>query len=71
MAPCLRVVAWVVSDGGIEWFVCTAHSKPSPTARWTSRTPLAGWLHARGLPLPNPRLRCPTVTDAVADSDHP
>jgi hypothetical protein len=69
MAPCHRIVAWVVADdGGIEWFVCGPHSRRSPTARWTSKTALAAWLDAHQLPPPDPPLRCPTVTDVVDDT---
>ncbi len=70
MAPCHRIVAWVVADGaGIEWFVCGVHSRPAPGARWTSKIPLADWLRAHGLPTPDPPMQCPTIGDAVDDGD--
>lgn len=73
MPPCHRIVAWVVADdSGFEWFVCSHHSRPSATARWSTKTALAAWLQARGLPPPAPALRCPTavdVDDVVVDDD--
>lgn len=55
----------VADDAGLEWFVCGVHSRPSATARWSTKTALAAWLAAHELPAPAPPLQCPSLADVA------